>query len=362
MSTLVCPNCKYHTENDERFCWKCGTELIAVTQTIFCSFCGAALKPCAEYCSQCGARRKTSPENACGRCGAELTPGEHYCWKCGAQTCDHPGTSPGPELETLYLKGLDDYENKRYVQAAAALKTAAGQGHPKAQFYLAKCYRDGSGVPLNEAEGERWANRAKDLGVDEDNIDGSREDLVKQARRGDVYAQYRVGRRIANHYFTSKFLYKEDQKWLSRAAGKGYAPAQYLLATCYTCISNQKDYSGNRRKMKEKAFELYREAAEHGHAGALFALGTCYETGDGVAKNRKRAFALYCRAAEEGYREPLSLFTIGLCYDKGVGTARNLTKAARMYQKAIAFGDRLLAPEYLRKLELRANGVSSDRN
>ena len=362
MSTLVCPNCNYQTDNDERFCWKCGTQLVAVRQTIYCSFCGAALKPYAEFCSQCGARRKSSGESACGRCGAEVKPGEQYCWKCGTRTGGISGASTEPQLETLYLKGLDDYENKRYVQAVAALKPAAEQGHPKAQFYLAKCYRNGSGVPMNEDEGVRWANRAKEQGIDEDNIDGSREDLVKKARRGDVYAQYQIGRRIANHYFTSKLLYKEDRKWLSRAAGKGYAPAQYLLAACYICISDQKDYSGNRRKLKEKAFEFYREAAEHGHAGALFALGRCYETGDGVAKNRKRAFGLYRRAVEEGYREPLSLFTIGLCYDKGIGTARNKTKALAMYQKAIEFGDELLAPEYKRKLELRVNGVSSDRD
>ena len=363
MSTLVCPNCNYQTDHDERFCWKCGTRLVAVRQTVFCSSCGAALKPCAEFCSQCGARRKkTSGESACGQCGAELKTGEKYCWKCGARTGDLPDAIPEPELETLYLKGLDDYENKRYVQAVAALKTAAEQGHPKAQFYLACCYRDGSGVPMNEDESARWANRAREQGVDEDSIEGSREDLVIQARRGDVYAQYQIGRRIANHYFTSKLLYREDRKWLSRAAEKGYAPARYLLAACYACISNQKDYSGNRRKMKEKAFELYRDAAEHGHAGALFALGTCYETGDGVAKNRKRAFALYRRAAEAGCQEPLVFFTIGLCYDQGVGTARNQTKALGMYRKAIEFGDGLLAPEYMRKLELRANGVSSDRD
>ena len=363
MSTLVCPNCNYQTDNDERFCWKCGTQLVAARQTVFCSSCGAPLKPYAEFCSQCGARRKTSRECACGQCGAELKAGENYCWKCGAQT-GGSGLSDAfmeAELETRYLKGLDDYENKRYVQAVAALKTAAEQGHPKAQFYLGKCCRDGSGVPVNEAEGERWANKAREQGIDEESIDGGREDLVKLARRGDVYAQYQIGRRIEKHYFISKFFYQEDRKWLSRAAGKGYAPAQYLLATCYSCISDQKDYAGNRRKLKEKAFELYREAAEHGHAGALFALGSCYEKGDGVGKNRKKAFALYCRAVEEGYREPLSLFTIGLCYDKGIGTARNKTKATMMYRKAIEFGDRLLAPEYLRKLELRANGVSSDR-
>ena len=363
MSTLVCPNCNYQTDNDERYCWKCGRQLVAARQTVFCSSCGAPLKPYAEFCSQCGARRKTSGECACGQCGAELKAGENYCWKCGAQT-GGSGLSDAfmeAELETRYLKGLDDYENKRYVQAVAALKTAAEQGHPKAQFYLGKCCRDGSGVPVNEAEGERWANKAREQGIDEESIDGGREDLVKLARRGDVYAQYQIGRRIEKHYFISKFFYQEDRKWLSRAAGKGYAPAQYLLATCYSCISDQKDYAGNRRKLKEKAFELYREAAEHGHAGALFALGSCYEKGDGVGKNRKKAFALYCRAVEEGYREPLSLFTIGLCYDKGIGTARNKTKATMMYRKAIEFGDRLLAPEYLRKLELRANGVSSDR-
>jgi len=362
MSTLVCPNCNYQTDHDERFCWKCGTQLVAVRQTIFCSFCGAALKPHALFCSQCGARRKASKERACGRCGAELTPGEKYCWKCGTRTGEPSGATPGPELETLYLKGLDDYENKRYVQAVDAFKTAAEQGHPKAEFYLSKCYRDGSGVPVDEDEGARWEEKAGEQGIDADSMEVSREDLLKQARRGDICAQYQAGRRIANHYFTSKLLYREDHKWLSRAAGKGYAPAMYLLATCYSCISDQKNYSGNKRKMKEKAFGLYREAAEHGHAGALFSMGVCYESGAGVAKNRKRAFGLYCRAIEEGYREPLSLFTVGLCYDKGIGTARNKTKAVRMYRAAIEFGDRILAPEYLRKLELKANGVSSDRD
>ena len=360
MSTLVCPKCKYQTENEERFCWKCGTKLIASTQTIYCSFCGATLKPYAEYCSLCGAKRIETEEKPCSRCGAELKSGEKYCWKCGTQTRDPSDKTIDPEVETVYLKGLNDFENKRFVQAVAALKKAAELGHPKAQFYLGKCYSDGKGVPLNEDEGARWTDRAREQGIDENNIDGNREDLVKQARRGDIYAQYQVGRRIVQHYFTSKFLYQEDQRWLLRAAGKGYAPAEFLLATCYTCISNQKDYSGNRRKLKEKAFELYRSAAAHGHAGALFALGSCYETGDGVARNRKRAFNLYCQAADAGNMEPMTLFTIGLCYDKGVGTAKSIPKAARMYQKAIAFGDRLLAPESLRKLELRANGVITD--
>ena len=352
MPTLVCPKCKYHTENEERFCWKCGTRLTVAGKTIFCSSCGAALKPYAEFCSQCGTRRAVSHDSTCRQCGAELKTGEPFCWKCGAPQEEFTGVSPDVELETVYLKGLDDYENKRYVSAVPELKKAAERGHAKAQYYLADCLLNGLGVHVDETEGAHWARKAREQGIDENTIHEKREVLLKKARRGDIYAQYQLGRLVANHYFASKLDYREDHKWLSKAIKQGYAPAQYTLAACYACIANQKNYSGNRQKMKEQVFELYRDAAEHGHAGAIFAVGACYENGEGVKKNKRKAFSLYCQATEAGYQDSLSLFTIGLCYDKGIGTAKNKKKAIQLYQMAIEHGDKILAPEYMRKIGL----------
>jgi len=352
MPTLVCPKCKYHTENDERFCWKCGTALTAAGETIYCSSCGAALKPHAEFCSQCGAKRKKSDETACSLCGAELKIGEQFCWKCGTRADEFSGEIEDEKLEKLYRKGLDDYENKRYVSAVIKLKKAAEQGHPKAQFYLADCFMNGRGIRMDEALGNEWARKAGEQGINESTVRDSLEMLLEKAGDGDAYARYQLGRQITKHYYLSKPDYKNDRKWLSKAAKQGYAPAQYTIAECYTFIANQKDYSGNRRKLKEKAFALYSEAADLGHAGALFALGECYRKGEGVRQNRRKALSLFRQALEAGFREPMCLFTIGLCYDHGIGTPRNRKEAARMYQKAIAYGDRVLAPEYLRKLEL----------
>ena len=42
-------------------------------------------------------------------------------------------------------------------------------------------------------------------------------------------------------------------------------------------------------KSKEKAFKLYKEAAEKGHVEAQYFLGVCYEEGNGVVKNDEMA-------------------------------------------------------------------------
>ena len=335
MQILVCPKCHYLTGNDERYCCKCGTRLVDVGKQAFCGSCGAVLMPYAEYCSQCGTKRDAGEQ-----------PGGVPC----PRKAKASAAAPDMTLERLYLIGWDEYQNNRYVSAFNLLRQAAEQGHPKAQFYLAECYRTGSGVREDEDEAAGWLARAGEQGIDEETVDGDRETLLQKAKRGDARAQYRLGRRILRHCFTSKTEFRQDEKWLSKAAAGGYAPALHLLGACYSYLADLRKDAGSRRKMREKAFAMYREAANLGHAGAIFALGKCYESGGGVRKNTKTAFRLYRKASEAGYRDALSLLTIGLCYDKGIGTARNKKEAAGYYKKAMEFGDKLLAPQYLEKL------------
>jgi TPR repeat protein len=51
----------------------------------------------------------------------------------------------------------------------------------------------------------------------------------------------------------------------------------------------------------DQAVPWYRKAAEQGHAGAQYTLGTMYDRGWGVAKDMTQAAEWYRRAAKQGY-------------------------------------------------------------
>ena len=78
--------------------------------------------------------------------------------------------------------------------------------------------------------------------------------------------------------------------------------------------------------------ERVRKDAEAGDAAAQRLLGRCYETGNGVARNWKKAFSWYRKAAKQD--DPEGLFHVGYCYLHGVGVSIDLEKAAEYLQKA----------------------------
>ena len=75
-----------------------------------------------------------------------------------------------------------------------------------------------------------------------------------------------------------------------------------------------------------------RKDAEGGDASAQVALGRCYETGNGVARDWKKALSWYRKAAKQD--EPEGLFHVGYCYLHGVGVSIDLERAAKYLQKA----------------------------
>ena len=72
------------------------------------------------------------------------------------------------------------------------------------------------------------------------------------------------------------------------------AKAQYNLGVCY------ETGRGVEQDIK-KAVELFRKAADQGHAMAQYNLGHCYRTGEGVEKDIKKAAEWYRKAADQGY-------------------------------------------------------------
>ncbi len=66
MTTTICPSCKQATGG--KFCRHCGAAVHADPTTQGCTNCGAALRPDARFCNQCG---RTVGAGAAGASGAE---------------------------------------------------------------------------------------------------------------------------------------------------------------------------------------------------------------------------------------------------------------------------------------------------
>lgn len=75
-----------------------------------------------------------------------------------------------------------------------------------------------------------------------------------------------------------------------------------------------------------------RVKAEAGDPEALYRLGNCYSFGEGVARDRKMAFALFEQSARAGYSD--GMFNLAACYRRGEGVKKDLQTAIAWYQRA----------------------------
>jgi len=124
------------------------------------------------------------------------------------------------------------------------------------------------------------------------------EAALRQAKRGDVRAQYDIGARYASGHGVIQ-NYAEAEKWLRKAANQGSARAQRKLAGMY------EDGEGVNRDYKA-AVKLYRKASEQGDEEAQFKLSQMYGNGRGVSKDKVLAHMWANIAASNGQREAAS--------------------------------------------------------
>ncbi|EXX72244.1 uncharacterized protein OCT59_008524 [Rhizophagus irregularis] len=88
---------------------------------------------------------------------------------------------------------------------------------------------------------------------------------------------------------------------------------------------------------KQKAFELYQNAANSGNVFGITSLGYCYDEGIGINVDQQKAFGLYQEAANLGNLR--GIFNLGYCYQYGIGINIDEQKAFELYQKAANLGD-----------------------
>src|SRR5690606_20809114 len=84
------------------------------------------------------------------------------------------------------------------------------------------------------------------------------------------------------------------------------------------------------------ALAHWRQAADDGHAEALYRLGQLYSAGHGVTRDYLRAFELYLAAAELDHAE--AEYALGVLHEHGLGVEIDPAEAAYWYARAVDQG------------------------
>jgi TPR repeat protein len=109
--------------------------------------------------------------------------------------------------------------------------------------------------------------------------------------------------------------------------------------------------------LSEYAISWYKKAAGYGFASAQYHLGHCYKDGDGVDQDNLQAIHWFKLAAAQEYRD--ALFGLGVIYSTGVGNSINDIEAFKWFKLASEKGH-LDAQWNLANCYIEGKGVLQD--
>jgi TPR repeat protein len=226
------------------------------------------------------------------------------------------------------------------AMAFKELKPLADEGNALAQGLLARIYWvGGSGLPKNRGLAADYAKRA---------LPG----LINEAEMANGLAQSTLSVLYREGNGTEKDCVKAVD-WAKKSANQNDPFGLNALANLFdgagSCLS----------KDGEQAAQMYRKAAEHGHARQQFNLGHQYLYGVNVAKDEQQAMQWFRRAADQGISQ--AQHALGAMYANGQGVEKNERLAVEWYRKAAeqddAFGQSSLGLMYE-----TGRGVEKDEN
>ena len=245
----------------------------------------------------------------------------------GLRVMGHPG---GERMQTLRQTDPVAYQNAFHLEVATDTTTRGGtSGSP--------VFRDDGKVVGMHCQGSDNVSASVKVGLLRKFLDGDLpwtacsdhpsvraciDHATRQTRElaeaGDLVAQYQLGRDDGH--------LDKDPAMLRRAADGGFAPAQTSLG----------QWSRERKQWAEAA-RWYKRSAEQGDPSAKVGLALAYYRGQGVPRNRVRAFRLMLAAARTG--DAVAHHNVGVMYQRGNGTAKDLAKARLWLQRAADRGN-----------------------
>lgn len=258
-------------------------------------------------------------------------------------------------LGLMYEHGLG--VGRDYVQAAKWFRKGAEQGDAECQNYLAGSYEQGHGVPKDDVIAVSWYRKAADQG-----------DIYAQIRLGD---SYRIGLGVAQDGATAISWYRraadqgsihaqnllgilyeqgkivprdeaEAMKWYRKAADRGDAPAKQRLQDLLDKATN---------------LDVWLPRAERGNAEAQYKVGVMYDTGRGAPQDFAVAASWYRKAAEQG--DAIAQVKLAFMYVRGRGVPQDYAAAVPWYRKAANQGN-VTAQSVLGYIYEMGEGVPQD--
>lgn len=156
--------------------------------------------------------------------------------------------------------------------------SAAEEGDPRSQYFMAQLYLYGLGVAQDTVQAEQWLNLAAD--------------------GGHLRSQYLLGvlRFWGRHGATMDRA--NGIEWLRQSAEAGFSEAQFELGDIYAYEPGYKNH--------RKAIQWYLKAAMQWHSAAQYSLGNMYRQGWGVSKSRTKAYMWFEITSEAG--DTISMF------------------------------------------------------
>jgi len=206
--------------------------------------------------------------------------------------------------------------------------------------------------------------------------------FLAAASQGQTEAMVTAGKMLASGRGATAPDLPAAVKWFTRASDNGDTEGMFALGECYlfgkgvgkdpkhaidllnaAAVLNNihaLDLLGNvyRKRIPgliepnyDESFRLFSRATDLGFLDAQGNLGVLYINGQGVAKDEKKAAALFKDGAEKG--NPSCMFYYAMCLEGGVGVEKDESTAKEWYVKAARGGDRR-AIEWCRKNNIPA--------
>ncbi len=177
-------------------------------------------------------------------------------------------------------------------------------------------------------------------------------------------------------YYLGEGVKRDHQKairWYGKAAEQGHSGAQFSLGSMYylgryaprreTCTAAiwmtrapdvEQDY--------EKAHKWFGMAGGRGHAQAQYVLGFCHKHGQGVEQNHQEVVRWYRMAAEGG--DAQTQYLLGQMYANGEDVEQDVQEAVKWYRMAAKGGDaratKILSDMYETDGALRRRGFEEN--
>lgn len=184
-------------------------------------------------------------------------------------------------------KAWTAYNIGNYKETIRLIEPLAGEGNPRAQVMLGRCYENGLGVKQDMAVAAQWFQLAAEQNYSEAQV------LLAYC--------YEIGAGVPKNP-------QQVMNLLTRAAEAGNAEARFNLALNYSQGTN------GAPKNEAESFRWASLAANQGYAQAERFLGACYQYGFGVNGNPQLAEQWYAKAAAQGLSREGAIFSFSRPY------------------------------------------------